>query len=64
MLSTLKINVALKSLVLKMTAMLVARITDLQCALRAVGTKRLGGHCVLKWGFMLTFPGKQDATLK
>ena len=23
-----------------------------------------GGHCVLKWGFMWTFPGNQDATLK
>ena len=23
-----------------------------------------GGHCVLKWGFMQTFPGNQDATLK
>ena len=23
-----------------------------------------GGHCVLKWGFMRTFSGNQDATLK
>ena len=23
-----------------------------------------GGHCVLKWGFMWTFSGNQDATLK
>ena len=23
-----------------------------------------GGHCVLKWGFMRTFPGNQDGTLK
>ena len=22
------------------------------------------GHCVLKWGFTLTFPGNQDATLQ
>ena len=24
----------------------------------------VGGNCVLKWGFMRTFPGNQDATLK
>ena len=23
-----------------------------------------GGQCVLKWGFMRTFPGNQDGTLK
>ena len=23
-----------------------------------------GWHCVLKWGFMRTFPGNQDATFK
>ena len=32
--------------------------------IRAVGTGGRGAHCVLKWGFMWTLPGNQEAKLK
>ena len=61
MLSTLKSNAALRSLVHKMTAMLVARITDQQCELRAAGTRKLGGgdmaSQILADHFTLSQPG-------
>ena len=31
---------------------------------QGTGDQRAGGHCVLKWGFMRTFHGNQDVTVK
>ena len=39
---------------------------DVACTpgIEVLSELRGGGHCVLKLGFTLTFPGNQDATFK